>query len=125
MNAEEAQPPAPPIFHIASRGQWRASAETGQYAPPEFNADGFVVCSFVDDVADVANAYFQDQTDLVLLRINQEKTGKPVRLESIDPEMKSLPCIFGAVPVEAVTGVFTLSAGPGGAYELPRGLQHD
>ena len=48
--------PVRALFHIVDRTAWQAAAASGEYRPDSLSSEGFVHCSFAEQVAPVANA---------------------------------------------------------------------
>jgi uncharacterized protein (DUF952 family) len=115
-----------PIVHIAARGDWEDALASGRYVPPGFDQDGFVHCSFVEQVVPVADAFFAGRTDLVLLVIDRGKLSAEVRVEEPVPPTGSddrFPHVYGPIEVDAVTDVVDLPCRPDGRFALPARLR--
>ena len=76
--------------------------------PATFAADGFVHLSTRAQVHLPANRLFAGRTDLVLLGLDPDALGAPVKWEPgvpADPASMLFPHLYGPLPVTAVTAV--------------------
>lgn len=90
------------IFHLLSQDDWKLFQSQGTYLPPSLASDGFIHCSSVERVAEVANAFYQGQSDLVLLEIDPEGlTARLVYEPAVDRPGK-FPHIYGPLNLDAV-----------------------
>ena len=95
------------IFHIAHAGEWRGAATAGEYRGSTRGATldevGFIHCSLAPQVTVVADTFYRDDADdLVVLVIDE--TGLDVRLEDSGTG-EFFPHLYGALPVGSVTDV--------------------
>jgi uncharacterized protein (DUF952 family) len=102
------------ILHIAQRADWEAVRATG--GPYEISTrgrtlqqEGFIHCSRDDEqVAKILRAFYADLDDLVLLVIDPDRTGSPVRHEAADGDV--FPHLYGPLPLAAIIDVRPLPA---------------
>ena len=117
-----------PIVHVASRGDWEDALTGGRYEPPGFAEEGFVHCSFVEQVVPVADAFFAGRTDLVLLVIDPDRRSAEVRVEAPVPptgDDQRFPHVYGAIELDAVIDVVDFPCGPDGRFAVPARLRSD
>ncbi|MGH3804400.1 MAG: DUF952 domain-containing protein [Pseudonocardiaceae bacterium] len=96
------------LVHICSRDEWRTAEREGARVPATYTADGFVHLSTPAQVHLPANRLFAGRTDLVLLRLDPDALGAPVKWEPgvpADPASMLFPHLYGPLPVTAVTAV--------------------
>ena len=62
--------PARRLFHIAALGEWHATGE--DYAPAAFAREGFVHCSYREQVEATLARHYPGRDDLVLLEIDPD-----------------------------------------------------
>jgi uncharacterized protein (DUF952 family) len=105
------------IFHIAEAAAAEAARATGSYEDESLPAEGFIHCSFRDQVAGVANARFRGRTGLVLLEIDSDRLGAEVRVEAAEPDGPRFPHIYGPVNWDSVVAVRPFEEGPDGFAE--------
>jgi uncharacterized protein (DUF952 family) len=65
---------------------------------------GFVHCALPHQLAGVAERYYDDLPDeeLVVLELDEDRLGAPVRHEAMVPGGERFPHVYGPIPVGAV-----------------------
>ena len=105
------------IWHIAERADWEAARAAGSYERSTRGLGlaevGFVHCSYPEQAAGVAAAFYADAGDLILLRIDPDQVPAEIRVEG------GFPHVYGPVPVAAVTAAEPLTRDPAGRLQLP------
>ena len=107
------------LVHMCSRDEWMAGSVSGELLPPSLSEVGFVHLSTVEQVHLPANRLYAGRTDLVLLYLNPDLLGAPIRWEPgvpTDPESMLFPHLYGPLPAAAVIAVTAYSAGPDGSF---------
>jgi len=104
------------IYHIVSRAAWEQSAP-GSYRADSLASEGFIHCSNADQVAWVANAFYRDQADLVVLVIEPAKLSSAVRHEDVGGGQR-FPHVYGPIDRVAVVDVRPLQRGADGAWRF-------
>lgn len=110
------------IYHIVETGQWSGGAENrapDPWEPVSLRDDGFIHCSFHQQVAGTLRTFFTDQTGnlvegLSVLEIDPFLTDAVIRAEpGTDGETdltgapELFPHLYGPLPRRAVTAVCT------------------
>ncbi len=93
------------IYHITQRAAWEQAQTAGGYRGDTLSSDGFIHCSRHEQVADVANAIFQGEPDLVLLRIDEAKVKPQIRYEDCYEAGETFPHIYGPLNLDAVVDI--------------------
>lgn len=93
------------LFHITTRPDAEAAADTGEYVPQAFSNEGFIHCSWRHQVAEVANRLFRGRTDLVLLEIERTRVPHEVIEENLEGGAELYPHVYGPLPMSAVVAV--------------------
>ena len=96
------------IFHITTHTAWQQAQIAGAYAADSLEAEGFIHCSTLTQVAPTANRFYAGQTDLVLLVIDTEKLDAKVLYEESEPG-EYFPHLYGPLNLDAVTQVIPFS----------------
>jgi uncharacterized protein (DUF952 family) len=101
------------IFHITERPLWDAARGVGRYDWSTRGATlaevGFIHCSFREQLEKVAGFLYADFTDeLVVLEIDSDRIGAPIRVENLDGGDELFPHIYGPLDVDAVVDVLRL-----------------
>lgn len=98
------------LLHLTERALWEAACQAGVYELSTrgrtLAEEGFIHCSLAHQVGFVADfVYGDDPGDLVLLVIDGDRVGAPIRFEAPEPGGEEFPHIYGPLPVDAVTEV--------------------
>lgn len=113
----------PRLFHITERASWEAAAQVGDYRISTRNVtleeQGFIHCSLPHQLRAVAECFYGDVDDLVVLVIDEAKVHAPVRYEAPEPGAQAYPHVYGPVPLQAVADVVTVSRDADGRMILP------
>lgn len=110
------------IYHIALPGDWEQAQRDGAYLISTrgrtLAQEGYIHASLAGQVALVANAFYADLDDLVVLAIDTDLVAAPIRLEQLPGSDQAFPHIYGPLNTDAVTGVLPLRRGTGGRHEF-------
>lgn len=104
---------------MCTTDEWALAERAGERRPPSLDGEGFVHLSTPEQVHLPANRLFAGRTDVVLLRLDPEMLGAPVRWEPgvpTDPASMTFPHLYGPLPVAAVTGVVPYSPDTDGRF---------
>ncbi len=107
------------LWHLAEAEGWAEATRTGSYERSTRGQSlaevGFVHCSYPDQLAGVAAAFYADADagDLVLLRIDLDRVPAGIRVEG------GFPHAYGPIPVAAVTSAEPLTRDATGRLVLP------
>ena len=98
------------LFHLAIPAEWEQALAVGGYERStrgvSLAEEGFIHCSLRHQVQGVAERFYADVDELLLLRIDSTKVGAPIRFEPPVPgAAEEFPHIYGPLPVDAVTAV--------------------
>ncbi|MBG1266422.1 DUF952 domain-containing protein [Nostoc sp. WHI] len=107
------------IFHIANRQQWEQAKDLGSYRADSLDTEGFIHCSKSTQIVKVANKFFFNQKELVLLLIDSDRVQAEIRYEEAE-RGELFPHIYGALNIDAVYQVIDFEAGEDGFFELPQ-----
>lgn len=90
------------IYHIAEKSIWNEALTIGIYTPGAYQQDGFIHCSLENQVLAVANRYYQQSNDLVLLKIDSDRIEVPLVFENLEGKEELFPHLYGPLPLNAV-----------------------
>ncbi|MEU0129429.1 DUF952 domain-containing protein [Streptomyces sp. NPDC006289] len=98
------------LLHLTEEALWEAARRSGTYEMSTrgrtLREEGFIHCSLPRQLPAVADAlYGPDPEGLVVLVIDGDRLGAPVRYESVSPGGEEFPHIYGPIPVGAVLEV--------------------
>ncbi|MEK7295410.1 MAG: GNAT family N-acetyltransferase [Actinomycetota bacterium] len=116
------------IFHLTSRRAWDTRAS--DYGHASLDTEGFIHCSTRHQLTSVANKYYLDANDVLVLVIDPKKLTSPVRWEPprhpdgspIEPVHLLFPHIYGEIDPDAVIDVVDMARDAHGRYRLPTEL---
>jgi glutathione S-transferase len=110
------------IYHIAAAADWERAARDGQYTMSTrgltLAEQGFIHASTADQVALVANTFYRDVPDLLLLVIDTERVGPEIRYEYVPGQAAPYPHIYGPLNVTAVVETRPFEPGPDGQFSF-------
>lgn len=126
----EIQPHNRSIFHIAPRSHWEQARNQAEYRAETLESEGFIYCSNIHQVLAVAEAFYSQRDDLVLLMIQTSRLLAPLKdeegtsgvapLEGEEGTPKTYPHIYGPINREAVTAVYDFRPDERGRFSLPQ-----
>ncbi len=91
------------IVHICTQDEWSAAQSAGEYRSSSLKNEGFIHCSRPVQILWVANQYYPEAADLLLLWIDPQKLAAELRWE--DSDGKVFPHLYGPLNLNAVTSV--------------------
>lgn len=104
------------IYHLVLKPVWEKNP--GQaYSADSLASEGFIHCSFAEQVAAAANRFYADQQDLLVLHIDPARLASPVREEAAATG-EMFPHIYGPINRDAVVTVQTLQRGTDGLWQF-------
>lgn len=114
------------ICHLTSRSEWQAARQRGEYRIASLDSEGFIHCSTAAQLPAVANAFYRNRPDLVLLVIDETLLTSRLEWESpvgpgapgIDPTGR-FPHLYGPLNLQAVSQVFEVKYDSEGGFILP------
>jgi uncharacterized protein (DUF952 family) len=100
------------LYHLALRHAWEAASRDSEYRrstiDTSLDEEGFIHCSYRDQVQGVADRFYRGRTDVLLLTIDASKVPAETKTEN------SFPHIYGPLPVDAVVRVEPVACGDDG-----------
>ncbi|OUL28037.1 hypothetical protein BV372_25385 [Nostoc sp. T09] len=107
------------ILHMTQAKKWEQAKILGSYRADSLDTEGFIHCSEASQIVKVANRFYPNQKELILLFINADKVKAEVRYE--EAEIGELfPHIYGELNIDAVFQAIAFESGEDGLFELPQ-----
>lgn len=109
----ERPPVLRPLFHLTETTVWQAAQQAGEFPwssrDLSYDRQGYVHCSFVDQVLGVRERIYPDvaDEDLVLLELDPTRWGLPVVVEDLAAGA-AFPHLYAPLPLERVSAVHRL-----------------
>ena len=72
------------LLHLAKFGDRNKSKESNEYKPESLVTDGFIHCSLLNQIIEVANKFYFNQQDLVLFCIDSKKVKAEIKYEDLN-----------------------------------------
>lgn len=107
------------IYHITEKTTWECAISAGEYKPINFELDGFIHCSTKEQVIQVANRFYSNSQDLLLLWIDEEMVIPEIIYENLEGGVQEFPHIYGLLNLDAVQKVTSLLKNVNGIYIFP------
>jgi release factor glutamine methyltransferase len=80
------------ILHICQPEAWQAAQDIGSYTSASLSVEGYIHCSTPEQILQVANLFYREIPDLVLLWINPQSLSSEIRWEYVGGA--HFPCVW-------------------------------
>ena len=95
------------VFHVALPDDWVTAQRCGEYTMSTrgrtLAEEGFIHCSFPDQVEGIANRYYADLDELLVLTVDPSLLGSEIMVEEPFPGApQRYPHVYAPIPVSAV-----------------------
>ncbi|QIK73386.1 DUF952 domain-containing protein [Propioniciclava coleopterorum] len=102
-----------PLWHVSERSLWEEALGAGVYRwstrGRTLGDEGFIHFCYPSQLEWVARHFYDGVTEpLVILEVNRDALGAPIRLESVLGSEERFPHLYGPLPTRAVAFVRTL-----------------
>jgi uncharacterized protein (DUF952 family) len=95
------------VIHICTLNAWEAAQEENEYHASSLETEGFIHCSRPEQLLWVANHFYQDVPDLVLLWIDSHKLTVEIKYElGVKGSEERFPHIYGPVNLDAIVAIY-------------------
>ncbi|NHC37813.1 DUF952 domain-containing protein [Scytonema millei] len=106
------------ILHITQRSQWEQARRDGIYRGDTLDTEGFIHCSTLAQIVQVANKFFFQHQELIVLCIDPQRVLVEIKYEESEPG-EQYPHIYGLLNIDAVIKVIEFARGANGKFEFP------
>jgi len=115
----------PTIYHLALAEDW------GHEAPDDYTTStlgrsladqGFIHCSFREQVQQIADLVYRGRSDVLLLEIDRSRLDAAVKVEPPDGGSDCYPHIYGPINRDAVVRVARVNVGKNGRLDIASAL---
>jgi uncharacterized protein (DUF952 family) len=84
------------IYHIVTPEQWAKWEGKPTYEDPSLHTEGFIHCSYQNQIDGVLSRYYKGVPSVVVLKIDRNKLS-PLVKEELAPIGELFPHVFGAI----------------------------
>lgn len=109
----------PLIYHISTEAQWAADQAAGSVAPASLEHEGFVHCSFAEQIPGTVAKHYPGRDDLIVLEIDPELLTGDIVVEDSYNSGKEFPHVYAPVEPSAVRQTIALTLSASGEAILP------
>lgn len=106
----------PTIYHLVPRPVWEGATDQ-PYRAASLDSEGFIHCSFADQVAGSANRFYAGEVDLFVLHIDPARLTSPWR-EEASSSGEIFPHVYGPINRDAVVTAQPLARGADGRWQF-------
>jgi len=96
------------LFHIIAPADWDAAVAAGVYRPPSLPAEGFIHCSWAEQVTGTANRYYHGEPELMVVELDPSRIAAELRIEDSHGTGASFPHLYGPILVDAAVALHAL-----------------
>ncbi len=107
------------IYHIIKKEKWDSFQREKVYAPSSIEREGYIHCSFENQLLKVAETYHKGQFGLLVLCINEDSIKEFLKIEDLFNMNEKYPHIYSELPINAVDIVAELKLDKMGDFILP------
>lgn len=111
------------IYRITDSDRWQQALSLGFFASQDLAEEGFIHCSTILQIVEVANRLYRGESDLVLLEIEESKLTSPLKWEDTHNSGEVFPHVYGVINLGAIARSLELNTNGNGTFELPSHLK--
>ena len=113
------------IYHITNENKWEDAKLKGWYYTDSLNKQGFIHCSYKEQLIKVANCNYKSSDNLIILEINEGSLKSKLVLEDLYDSGESYPHIYGLINVSSVVSVHIFNKNKEEGFVLPDELKKE
>jgi uncharacterized protein (DUF952 family) len=92
------------IYHVTTASAWQTAQQQEYYVHPSLEIEGFIHCSYLDQIAETVRVHFKGQSELLLLRIDPTRLSAELKAE-VSRSGAAFPHLYGSLNLDAVERV--------------------
>jgi uncharacterized protein (DUF952 family) len=96
------------IYHVVTKTNWEAALAKGFYEADSLPKEGFIHTNKENQVQGVLQRYYKNQTNLLLLHIDESKLTALLKYELAPSINEEFPHIYGRLNIDAVVRITDL-----------------
>jgi uncharacterized protein (DUF952 family) len=102
------------VFHLCSPSAWRSDPDQ-PYQAASLATEGFIHCSYAEQVAASANRFYAAADAVLVLSVDPDKLTSPLKAEPAGSG-ELFPHVYGPINRDAVTSVRPLARDAAGKW---------
>jgi len=107
------------IYHITNKSIRDKVYRNNSFRTGSLETEGFIHCSPREKILEVANNFYKDQKDLLLLCIDESRVKSKIVREDLYGHGYEFPHIYGELNLDAITEILDFTCGEDGLFVLP------
>lgn len=107
------------IYHIISKEKWNQLKNKSYYSPNSLSREGYIHCSYAEQLLKVAQTFYKGQRNLVVLCINESKISNLLKSEDLFNLKENYPHVYGELPVSCIEKIVELLIDSNGDFIKP------
>ena len=108
---------------ITTVDQWNHSKNEGVHLDKSLDSEGFIHCSYPNQLVKVANKHFKGIENVLILCIDSSQLSSKVIEEDLSNLNELYPHIYGPINIEAVISVIHFQSDSLGVFSLPKEIK--
>jgi len=113
----------PKIFHFITQTDLARDLTDTALRVPSLGSEGFIHCSKLDQVLDVANYLAPYSEEMQLIEIDESLVTPEIKYENLEGGEKLFPHIYGPLNRDAIVAIHKLEWDGEEGYQLPESLR--
>jgi uncharacterized protein (DUF952 family) len=113
------------LYHLALEQDWARAAGGADYDRSTIGRsladEGFIHCSFAEQVQAVADRFYRERADVIMLEIDADALRSPVKIEPV-PGGETFPHIYGPIIRDAVLRAVPVPLLEDGRLDVPAAM---
>ncbi len=107
------------ILHTLKKSDWQNYKDKEYYGSDSIKKFGFIHCSDIKDIVEVADSNYVGIGDMVLLCIDPTKIKKEIKYEDLRNCGVMFPHIYGELNTDSIIKVLDFTKNDKGTFVLP------
>lgn len=97
------------IYHVTDKESWEKALLNKAYTHPSLELEGFIHMSTKNQVSGVLERYFKNQSNLILLHVDEQLVKPEIRYELSPSLQEEFPHVFGPINLDAIVHIEPLN----------------
>lgn len=111
------------IAHILYKNQYEIAKENGVYSHDSLATEGFIHCCLINQIVDVANAFYRDEKNVWVMLLDETKLDAEVKFEDLMDNGALFPHVYGNINMSACVNRFYIPKDKHGMFRLPNKIR--